>query len=363
MKPVLSLAFILAIALVCFSSLASASIQGVQRMTQEQPKAHFVGTFAHFLQGQALPGQLSSIPHIKNSKVLLAADSTTSTNVPAGAVDSAKATAENAADSIFDQNGKIALTPVVGIVGGLLIVIGLSLVGFGNKLFKPILFIYGFILGGAIAAVSCGVAANNGTEIKMWVFWLAVVLSGLVLGAILSVLWRIGLFVLGAVMGIYVAFFIQLACSSFWTGTVSRGIVSLVFALIGGIMIQFEKFTMPALIFVTAFGGSYNTFIGIDFFANTGMFYIMQNPEKAASVTGKAWIGMVVGLFVLAAVGMYYQWSVVKKEGHRGLKQRDALRNVSNKQPVAAHSIPAAGPSAQVGYQKVDTQTGYNSLA
>ena len=80
------------------------------------------------------------------------------------------------------------------------IVVGVFVCFLGRKLFKPILFIAGILLGVALVWLICYSTFLSNTT-KQWVFWLVLAISiliGIILGYVLFKLSKLGAFLLAA---------------------------------------------------------------------------------------------------------------------------------------------------------------------
>ena len=136
-------------------------------------------------------------------------------------------------------------------------IIGLFVCFFGRKLFKPILFIAGILLGvGLVWLISYTTFLKNDT--KQWVFWLVLGISlliGILLGYLFYKLSRIGAFIIAGWGGyslgllLYNAFLYKVNSQAFfWCFTIGCGVVAGLLALC---------FFEHILILATSLAGSY----------------------------------------------------------------------------------------------------------
>jgi hypothetical protein len=142
-----------------------------------------------------------------------------------------------------------------------------------------------------------------------------VIIAGLLGGALLACIWKLGLFAIGMLLGF--------TLGNFVLGFVSNGAIQsetgriiflAVLAIIGGIAILFLETTL--LVVGTAFSGSYAVFFGIDVFAQTGFGNGMQTFLSGGGVyvaTGAVY-GMLAGVLLLAILGSIYQFRDTKRK-------------------------------------------------
>ncbi|KAI8616448.1 hypothetical protein BC830DRAFT_1080584 [Chytriomyces sp. MP71] len=284
--------------------------------------------------------------------------SSTSTRPPPTPSSSWSAISTDDDDSywIYVPIQKYPITWSVGLQAALFMIFGLCLVFAGHKWFKAILFLYGFGIGAGLTVV--GLLFGN---FRLWVYIVVPVLVGIVIGLIMSLLWRIGIFFVGCSLGFWFGLFLEVIFSGFWKHALSQKIVTGILALTGGIIAQF--FDMQVAILSTAFSGSYFTFIGLDFLAQCGFNQILNNIrlgyDPDFGLEGKGWIGILVALLALAVIGCVWQWQQVKKYGHslsvmQGRKDWGVKDRGVNGQQVEVPSTFSNSPQYQpVNVQKV----------
>ncbi|KAI8842735.1 hypothetical protein BJ741DRAFT_591734 [Chytriomyces cf. hyalinus JEL632] len=243
--------------------------------------------------------------------------------------------------------GRIQLTPVTGVVAGVLILLGLALVFAGNQVFKPILFASGFITFFLLGlTVVTAIDASREPKLEVWVYFLVCGIAGILGGFLFTALWKFGLFFIGAALGFCLAALIAIALQNVWTNTTTKYIFFGIMAIIGGIAILFRE--KELLVLATSFIGSYTVFIGLDVFVRVGFAsgaIGLAKGNVADFVKNNNWIYMLIGCVVLALLGIAVQFRNIRAHGgHRGLNQRDAnYGNVSNKS--AGRNGPISMPS------------------
>jgi len=183
---------------------------------------------------------------------------------------------------------------VLSVVIGLAILVGALQCFSGYRIFKLILGLTGFLLGGALASI---IGYTLSQEVA---FLLLTGLAGGFIGAALMVtLYFVGIFLIGAIFGSVL-------------GTVLYAVAEsnpdpaalLILAILAGILaLAFQKFM---IIVSTAFGGAWFVIIGIAYFI-TGTVNL-NNPEQIFGSGGKYLYAMLVGWFALGIAGFFIQY-------------------------------------------------------
>ncbi|TPX40225.1 hypothetical protein SeMB42_g06082 [Synchytrium endobioticum] len=204
-----------------------------------------------------------------------------------------------------------------GIVFGiLLIVAGLILAFFGYRLFNLILFLAGAYAGGLIAyIILLNSEPNGGYANRDTIIIVVVLVVALISGLLTLCVWRIGLTILGGLMGLALGFFILSWVSG---GTiqsqVGRIILLVVLSLLGSMLIHW--ITRPLIITSTAIIGAYSFIAGVDIFAQTGFSLAAQqfiNDRNGLNLSsfavGPRMYGTLAGFVVTALVGAVFQFA------------------------------------------------------
>ncbi len=179
------------------------------------------------------------------------------------------------------------------LVIGVGILIGMVQCLWGYRLFKFVLGLTGFLVGGVLAATA-GYTAS-GSEIVAWGSGLV----GGVLGAMLMVwLYFVGVFVIGALLGILVA-----AALLAVAGSVPEPVVLAISGLVGGVAaLVFQRFM---IVVSTAFVGAWNVVFGIGYFV-TGSLE-PTSLEGFLRAAGSHPL-LLVGWLALGTVGVIVQY-------------------------------------------------------
>ncbi|KAI8609369.1 hypothetical protein BC830DRAFT_1173611 [Chytriomyces sp. MP71] len=221
------------------------------------------------------------------------------------------------------------LTANQGILGAITLGLGLYLLVLGFKLFKPTIFIMGCIAGGIAGYTglmhfrpSGGYGASDSS-----VLLYGSLAIGLVCGATLLCLLKLGIAIIGGVGGLFLALFI-LGFHTFGViqdGT-NRTIFICVLIVVGiGLAFLLEK---HVIIFASSLVGAYGICFGIDCFARTGfvhaseMFLSSGNSFNITvfEVNAKV-IALTVAVIVICLIGMLIQYRINgHKRSHTGDK-------------------------------------------
>jgi len=192
------------------------------------------------------------------------------------------------------------------------IVVGLALTFLGRKLFKPALFVAGFISFGGLAYYCMHeVAVFQNIHFTNLESILIPAGIGLVGGCIVLGVLKIGFFLAGAVAGAAIAFMIfALIGNKFGEhGNIIRLAILIVLSLLGGVaVVKQEK---KLIIIITSITGAYVAMAGADHFLKTGYvsaingLFIKDKIELGKTDTHL--ILMLVGTVALAVVGFIVQ--------------------------------------------------------
>lgn len=126
-----------------------------------------------------------------------------------------------------------------------LLALGLVNCFFGFKTFRFSIATWGFL----IAALIAGILTNNTTT---------VIIAGIIGGLLLLVAYRIGIYVMGALVGVlFVSMILSVLGVNSWVITLALWVM--VGLITGGMAVALEK---PVIILATAFGGALSIVIG-----------------------------------------------------------------------------------------------------
>ena len=191
------------------------------------------------------------------------------------------------------------------IIIGLGILIGATQCFFGYRIFKIILGLTGFIVGGALAgSISYTISGEEGVAL------LVGVVGGAIGAALLVALYLIGVFLIGAFLGGLIGVILfGLSNSS------PEPAVLLILAVIGGVVaLIFQKFM---IILSTSFGGSWSVVSGIAYFTirgfdPTNLEYFLKSPGTQLYAILLCWIAL--GIF-----GLIVQYKLFPKPSQKEL--------------------------------------------
>lgn len=194
---------------------------------------------------------------------------------------------------------------IMRIICSISIFIGLLYCFWGYKLFKVVLAIMGFFLGAFIGVLVVLTANANYTG------FLFVIMGGIAGALLLYNIYRLGVFILGASLGVVIGFFISLMITQ-----QVEPIVLLILAIAGGVTALFlEKFI---IIFATAFNGAYLIVTSSFYlFASRGDIISMIRDSLYAENT----LLLLFFVLILGIMGMLYQYGFL----HAG-----SIKNIGN---------------------------------
>jgi len=204
---------------------------------------------------------------------------------------------------------------------GLGMLVGVVVCFLGYKLFKPVLFILGFIIGAGV----CYYILWYYTKVGLIVLIGAPILSGIGLGLVLLFVMMAGIFLMGAILGFLLFCVIVSARDgglihnsiALWVGMGAS-------ALIGGIIALIFQKTL--IIFATSFGGAYAVVAGADRFVHGGFSLVigqlLGNSHHLIDATYKTYIEM-GACVLLAFIGVIVQFRVTGKNVYHRPQQHE----------------------------------------
>lgn len=172
---------------------------------------------------------------------------------------------------------------------------GFANVFFGRDLFRPLLFIYGFLTGALLVGA---VAQATKTDPNL----VAVLLSGIIFGFLAYAIFYVGIFMLGAFAGLLL---FGLVAGVFGLELGSLAILAIVIAC-GGLAVAFHDYV---LMFATALAGSTMVAQAIYLmFPDTRAKFSLSTGIQFVDVSQGA---LVIGALIMVSLtilGTYMQW-------------------------------------------------------
>jgi hypothetical protein len=192
-----------------------------------------------------------------------------------------------------------------GWLAGAVLVLGGALACFaGHRLFRVVLAIYGFILGAMLASSMFGASANVGMVLAAFV-------GGMVGALVLMFAYFVGIALVGAGLGAFVAHF----ASQFFGPGDPPPVVLIALAALGAVgAMLLQRYV---IIVATAFGGAWTALVG--------MFALGGDRRAAkAAAAGDVWIlypmnpapgqrWILVAWFVLGLIGTAVQLGITRR--------------------------------------------------
>ncbi|MBN1674104.1 MAG: DUF4203 domain-containing protein [Kiritimatiellae bacterium] len=200
-------------------------------------------------------------------------------------------------------------TELLSVMVGIGIPVGLVQCFCGYRIFKIVLGILGFFLFGFVAAF-VGYALSGEPIVALVAF----LLGGVIGAAFMVVLYFVGIFLLGAFMGMIMA---GVLCGLFDASP--HPALLLLLALIGGVVaVLFQKLM---IILSTAFTGAWGVVTGVAYFVTDRV-----DPRRMNDVlrTGGTWVyGMLLCWLVLALLGVVVQYRFAPKSPAKDVADRE----------------------------------------
>ncbi|OLY84839.1 hypothetical protein AYI68_g994 [Smittium mucronatum] len=220
----------------------------------------------------------------------------------------------NGSNDIIFSKGTVDASGIVA--GIILIVFGFIFTFFGRKLVKVLIFLAGVCFVGifVLYAEYKIRAPQDGESTRTLIYFIVALAIGCIGGFVCLFLYKVGIFLVGALGGFALAnFILTFSSSGIFSQTYARIIFIVVLAAIGGVITLFIE--RPAIIIGSSAYGSYISFVGIDCFARTGFKEsILLVVYGSQSIKGRpaGVYGMLAGTVVLAIMGMLVQFKTTK---------------------------------------------------
>jgi len=192
------------------------------------------------------------------------------------------------------------------VITGVAVAIGLVVAFCGYRLFKPVLFIVGFIIFAGITYLILWSHSSVGVLVLV----VCTVVAGIVGGIVMLFVVKVGIFMLGASAG-FILFCVVMSVRN--QGLIHEPIAIYVgmcasFVIGGVIALLVQK---PLIIFATAFGGSYAVIAGIDRYVQGGFCqvipHLIANHRELINADYKTYIE-IAACVVLTVAGLYVQF-------------------------------------------------------
>ena len=197
----------------------------------------------------------------------------------------------NSLEQLFQVGADMRVVLVIGVM-----IFGAISCFYGYKIFKIVLGILGFVVGGGVVA---GIAASLVQDSAM--VFVAGLVGGVILGALMVKLYKLGLFILGATAGSLVGGMGAIVLGLHGNAAL---VVVVVMGLLAGILTTILQKLM--VISSTAFSGSWNMVAGVAFFLfGISPITLIQNPH---ALVGMRFLVLVAGWLVLGIAGVTYQY-------------------------------------------------------
>jgi hypothetical protein len=202
------------------------------------------------------------------------------------------------------------------IVGAIILwILGLAFIFSGKRIIKILLFIVGFIFFGLFSLfIATNIVDTESITSSQRIGIIVGSVIAAILGGMLSwYLYKLGIAILGFLMGFSIGSFVVHRIPSlethFWTRfgiMVASGFAIAILAI----------FLMKLMIIIsTSFVGSQMAMIGVDLIINQGYskFILIYIKSKAIQVTPVLWV-MLGSSIILTLIGILFQWKAYSKK-------------------------------------------------
>ena len=217
-----------------------------------------------------------------------------------------------------DSNGN--LRPEIIVPALIYMAIGLVLCFFGRRFFRGVLVVVGFYLGALLAFVALTkLEPQDGSwgDKRDNIYLGTCIGAGVLLGILSGLLWKLGLFGVGALGGFFAsAYLMAFANQLLIPDQLGRDIFIACVCVVCGVIALFLEHHV--VIISTAIIGSYSLFYGLDSFIGTGFTTSMQavlrtKDVQQYNIEDKGLYGMLVGMLAVCVVGIVVQYTVTAK--------------------------------------------------
>lgn len=162
------------------------------------------------------------------------------------------------------------ITPALGVMGGLLMLIGLHLMSFGFRIFRGTLAIVGFTVFGIITWIGLTNGEPAGGYPHREIVYITVIVGLGLLGAVLFMFfWFIGIYLIGGLCGFLLSIFVL----SWKENLVIENNIARICFIIGMVFLFSASIYLAeryVILFSLAFSGAYMFIFGLDLFVHAG---------------------------------------------------------------------------------------------
>jgi hypothetical protein len=217
----------------------------------------------------------------------------------------------NAGD-ILTSSGEIKVAPSIFAV--IAIGVGIFLCFYGYKLFRPTMFLCGFLVGGLIVALIIQYALSASTFVGT-ASWIGFLVGGIIVGSLVLCMYNVGVTLVGAAAGIILAFNLNTSIA-YKIYPENPDVILLVLIVILGLIGAFLawKLEKPVVIVATSFIGANAVVWGAGYFigkypsgADLKQFRFEDIHGDWAYTIPSEWWGYLAAILILFLLGVYIQ--------------------------------------------------------
>jgi hypothetical protein len=234
------------------------------------------------------------------------------------------------AASVLNSYGQIRIAPTIAAI--LALVAGTFICFFGYRLLRLTIFLCGFVISGLITALVIEFAFASFPWMPT-ASWIAFLIAGVGGGALAAFAYALGVFLVGALAGLMIAFVCQVSFAYAFLPShpeIILVVLVIVFGLVGGALTW--KLEKPLLIIATSFIGATSMLWSVGYFAgkypnaaNMDRFRYKNHGKWVYDVPG-AWWAYLTATLLLFFMGIWVQW----RRSGKGICHRSVLDRKGN---------------------------------
>lgn len=206
------------------------------------------------------------------------------------------------------ERGEEILANYSSVLHGIAIPTGLAVTFFGYFLLAPVLFLAAFVTGGGACFIAVNAILDDATPTEAWIAIGAMLLGGALFGFIAIRALPVGMFAVGAALGVIFASSVRTTLIADLFPKDPRaafiGIAVTLGLILGLLAVFFQK---QMLIFSTAYAGAYASVFGIGHLVG----HFPTTDEISAAEKGKfsGWVVLYLAIAIgLGTAGMFFQF-------------------------------------------------------
>jgi hypothetical protein len=228
----------------------------------------------------------------------------------------------NVTPSAMEKDAEQVYARFIDVFNGAAIAIGVLMSVLGYRYKKFTFFVIGFIVAGGFALVAVD-TLTVGTVYASWAPVTAMVVGGVLVGAMVGCLVKLGIFASGASLGVVLAMMLQSAVL-FRVTTLPPNVLMYICMAVFGLLLGLTalKLERPIVILATSFGGSFLAVYGVGHFvgdlpspfnANEAIEALAARGVDSVPTMWWVYVGIVCGAGLITAAVQHFCTAKKKK--------------------------------------------------